>query len=91
MLLELDARDKNNWVTRVRMKLYEFGFGFVWLNQGVGDVNGFIRVFRKRLINCRWQNWNYHVQNSNRFGFYRLFRPLLCIPTYIYRYGSRQT
>ena len=38
MLLEFDARGKNNWVTRVRMKLYEFGFGFVWLNQGVGAL-----------------------------------------------------
>ena len=53
------------------------------LNQGVADVNRFIRVFRERLIDCMWQNWNYDVQNSNRFDFYRLFRPLHCIPTYI--------
>ena len=37
MLFQLDARGKKNWVTRVRLKLYEFGFGFVLLNQGVGE------------------------------------------------------
>ena len=35
MLRELDARGKRNWVSNVRCKLNQFGFGYVWLNQGV--------------------------------------------------------
>ena len=35
MLRGLDARGKRNWVSNVRCKLNQFGFGYVWLNQGV--------------------------------------------------------
>jgi hypothetical protein len=69
MLLELDNRGKSNWVTNVRMKLFDYGFGFVWVNQGVDDVNTFVRIFRERLIECRWQDWNDHIQSSERFEF----------------------
>ena len=31
-----------NWVSKVRYLLCTYGFGEVWLNQDVGDVNGFI-------------------------------------------------
>ena len=50
MLYNLDARGKRNWVSNVRMQLFQHGFGFVWMNQGVGRVNEFIRAFRERLI-----------------------------------------
>ena len=53
MLHNLDARGKRNWVSNVRMQMFQYGFGFVWINQGVGRVNEFIRVFRERLIDGR--------------------------------------
>ena len=39
MLRDLDVRDKRNWVPNVRCKFYQFGFGHVGLNQGVGRGN----------------------------------------------------
>ena len=39
MLRELAARGKRNWVSNVRCKLNQFGFGYVWLNQGVEGIN----------------------------------------------------
>ena len=54
MLYNLDATGKRNWVSNVRMQLFQYGFGYVWMNQGVGRVNEFIRAFRERLIDCRW-------------------------------------
>ena len=83
MLCILDDRGKSNWVSKVRVKLQELGFGFVWLQQGVGDVNGFIRTLRNRLIECRWQDWSSHVHESSRFDFYRSFGSLHCLPTYL--------
>jgi hypothetical protein len=71
MLFDLDTRDKTNWVSCVRYKLFHFGFGFVWENQGVEDVRLFLREFRDRLIACKWQEWDFHVQNSDRFSTYR--------------------
>ena len=83
MLLELDNRGKRNWISKVRMKLCNYGFGFVWINQGVGDVKGFVRVFRERLVDCWWQDWNDHVQTSSRFDFYRLWSHSRCLPVYM--------
>ena len=59
MLYNLNARGKRNWASNVRMHLFQYGFGFVWMNQSVGGVSELIGVFRERLIDCRWQNWEY--------------------------------
>ena len=84
MLYNLDARGKRNWASNVRMQLFQYGFGFVWMNQGVGVVSNFIRVFRERLIDCRWQNWEDHIQTSDRFSMYRKFNSIShCTKTYI--------
>ena len=83
MLYNLDARGKKNWVLNVRMQLFQYGFGFVWMNQGVGRVNEFIPAFRERLIDCRWQDWENHVQTSDRFSMYRHFKSIShCNKTY---------
>jgi hypothetical protein len=70
MLYRLDEGKKNNWVSKIRMFLFLNGFGFVWLNQGVGDCNAFISVLRERMIDCRWQNWQSHIRESERFHSY---------------------
>ena len=54
MLVDLNERGKNNWVSNVRTKLSKYGFGNVWLSQAVGDSKSFIRCFRERLIDSRW-------------------------------------
>jgi hypothetical protein len=73
MLRKLDERGKVTWVTNVRKCLFQYGFGFVWLNQGVGGVKEFLRFFKQRMIDCKWQNWNEHVNDSERFCVYRTF------------------
>ena len=73
MLYVLNERGKRNWTSNVRCKLYQYGFGFVWLNQGVEEMNQFLHVFRERLIVCRWQEWHSHVETSDRFNIYRTF------------------
>ena len=83
MLHDLDARGKRNWASNVRCKLYEYGFGYVWLNQGVGGMNQFLYAFRERLIACRWQEWDFHVQNSDRFSVYRTFCTVHDMKTYL--------
>ena len=54
------------------------------MNPGVGRVNEFIRAFRERLTDCRWQDWEDHVETSDRFIMYRNFNSILhCTKTYI--------
>ena len=72
-LKELDDRDKNTWVSNVRNCLCMNGFAYVWYQQGVGDVKGFLRVFKERLIDSRWQNVDNHIEESERFNFYKCF------------------
>ena len=49
----------------------------------MGCLNAFIREFRQRLIDIRWQAWDDHVNTSNRFSLYRQFKTLVCVEPYI--------
>ena len=52
-------------------------------------MNEFIRALRERLIDCRWQNWEDHVQTSDRLSMYIHFNSIShCTKTYIYNYPS---
>ena len=79
MLLNLDQRGKTNRVTNVRKTLCVNGFSYVWDNQGVGCLIAFIREFRQRLIDMRWQAWDDHANTSDRFSLYRQFKTLACV------------
>ena len=83
MLYDLDAKGKLNWVSNVRICLFQHGFGHVWQNQGVQCQISFIRIFRQRLIDCRWQAWHEHINNSERFDLYRTFCSTYEIKPYI--------
>eukprot|EP00745_Piridium_sociabile_P015462 TRINITY_DN22952_c0_g1_i4.p1 TRINITY_DN22952_c0_g1~~TRINITY_DN22952_c0_g1_i4.p1 ORF type:complete len:307 (-),score=-7.22 TRINITY_DN22952_c0_g1_i4:6-854(-) len=85
MLYDLDKRGKTNWVSNVRICLCKNGLGYAWIYQSVGEENTFVRTLRQRLIDCRWQNWESHIQLSDRFDMYRhysqthLVKKYLCI------------
>ena len=54
ILCNLDERGKTNWVSNVRCLLSSYGFRYVWDSHGVGHMDEFLKVFRQRLIDCRW-------------------------------------
>ena len=84
MLKDLDVKGKKTWVTNIRTCLYQNGFGFIWESQSVGNVKLFLRIFKQRLIDCRWQNVNVHFNESERFSVYKLIcSPCNSIPKYI--------
>ena len=64
-------------------KLCANGFPCVWHNQGVGCLNAFIREFRQRLIDIRWQAWDDHVNTNDRFSLYRQFKTLTGVEPYL--------
>jgi hypothetical protein len=74
MLLLLHNQGFGCWVSRVREILFTYGFGFIWLNQGVTQPDAFIRCFKQRLIDCHIQNWHSHIDSSTRFTVYRSFK-----------------
>ena len=74
ILCNLDERGKTNWVSNVRCFLSSYGFRYVWDSHGVGHIDEFLKVFRQRLIDCRWQCLDDHIQTSERFSFYKKFK-----------------
>ena len=40
------------------------------MNQGVGNVGVFLKCFKQRLIDSCWQDWNDHINRSDRFDVY---------------------
>ena len=50
MLCGMDEAGKQTWVTDVRHFLSCHGFGYVWLIQGVGNANMFLRQLKQRLV-----------------------------------------
>ena len=63
------------WVNYLKAVLEQNGFGDVWLQQGVGDRDIFLTVFKQRLLDIFRQNWgerlSMSVSMSSRAVFYR--------------------
>ena len=66
--IELEP-NKINWASLVRHLLMSLGFYNVWLNQGVGNKNVFISLFKQRLTDTFIQNWQSRLNNSTRAIF----------------------
>jgi hypothetical protein len=84
MLYNLDSKGKYTWATSVRKCLSSYGFFYVWEYQGVGCAKLFLSCFKQRLIDCRWQDWESHIHESDRFAIYRMFKLSHCIEPCLY-------
>ncbi len=64
---------KVNWVSLVQKLLSELGFYEVWINQGVGDNNLFLYLFKQRLHDNYKQDLHARLSISPKARFYILF------------------
>ena len=71
----LDVNTKPNWARSVRHLLCSNGFGEVWYNQGVGNIEAFIQVFKNTLRDIYKQDWNATVTISPKCRFYKCIKP----------------
>ena len=71
MQLSMDKDGKKCWVSDVRTILCEYGFHFVWLNQGVANEKGFLSSFRQRMIDVFIQEWSASVRDRDRYVLFR--------------------
>jgi hypothetical protein len=74
MLKSLDDRGKTCWVTYVKNTLFSLGFGYVWLQQGVGCERTFVIMFKERMVDIYVQEWYSSVFRKYVFQNYRLFK-----------------
>ena len=69
-----------NWVSQIRDVLFHLGIGEVWYNQGVGDANSIIYLFKQRindisykLLQTAFVTWEYLVKCASHLtAFARL-------------------
>ena len=74
MLRSYDDSGKISWATHVKMLLYKYGFGHVWLSQGVGDEIMFLKNFKQRLSDCFAQDWHHDITASHKLNYYANFK-----------------
>ena len=63
--------NKVNWAVLVRNLLSELGFYEVWVQQGVGNYNVFIALFKQRLTDNYVQHTNARLQTHSRSRFFQ--------------------
>ena len=78
MQTNFDAIYKRGWVTFLN------GFGLVWITQGVGDEELFMKLVFLRLTNIEKQTWNSEMYSSPKLSMYREFRSLLNPEKHLY-------
>ena len=74
MLINMDSNGKVCWATIVKNTLFSLGFGYAWLNQGVGCETSFFALFKQRMIDHFLQEWYSSVLNKDTYSTYCLFK-----------------
>ena len=77
--LQLQLVDRNVvcWSARIKLILYEYGFGHVWLSQGVGNGQQFINIFQARIKDIQFRKWCTAVNQYPKLECYKEFKMLL--------------
>ena len=73
-LRNIEDTQKYSWCRSVRTLLFELGFGDVWYNQGVADIDVFIACFQQCLYDIYKQGWRSRIDESTRASFYRVYK-----------------
>lgn len=74
MLLNMDEKGNNCWATCVKNLLFSLGFGYAWINQGVGCEKVFLSLLKQRLIDVYIQEWNGSITTKDMYENYRMFK-----------------
>ena len=80
---DIDTNDKMSWARSVKNLLCGIGFGEVWYNQGVGNIDLFVKILKQRLTDINFQDWQSRLDNSSRARFYRVIKPQKIYSNYL--------
>ena len=76
MVRSLDESGRITWVTHLKQLLFQFGFGYAWLANEVGDTIAFTKLFKIRVVDCAIQTLNEKVNKLSKTLYYRIFKTL---------------
>ena len=83
MLLSLDSLGRKTWISDVKYILYSYGFGDVWLNQGCGNTELFVTLFKQRIYDNATQHLHSDINNISKLNTYCQFKYSLESEKYI--------
>ena len=83
VLKNLDDVGKQTWASEIKGLLYRNGFGHVWVNQGVGDVEHFLALHKQRLVDISTQEWHSDITENRKLDTYILYKSELSFETYL--------
>ena len=66
--------NQDNWASKVQYILNDFGFSYVWMNQGVENINAFIKIFKQRVKDIFIQNWDADLSQTSKAKTYILIK-----------------
>ena len=84
MLRSLTEADKITWATYIKKLLFEYGFGYAWIADEVGDINSFLSNFTQRIKDISLQNWRSSINNSSKADHYKYFKTQLDVEKYLF-------
>ena len=73
----------DNWVSKVKSMLFEYGFGNIWQNPQNINVNAFCNQFKQRLIDCFTQKWNNDIDTNQVLTTYKHFKTVFTYEKYL--------
>ena len=74
---------KSEWIQKIEKIIQEAGLNYIWLNNGVQNLDHFCETIKTKL-QCQFvQNWNQGVFNGPKCLNYRLFKTTFILETYI--------
>ena len=74
MLKVLDERGRITWASHIRCLLEKYGFSFVWISQGVVDVDIFMEIFKTKLQEHFKNTWFTDIGNTSKLAIYSTFK-----------------
>ena len=77
LMLKIDESGHTSWATEVKNILQYYGFGIVWVSQGVGDTISFVTEFSQRVSDIYKQNWFSDVCSKESLNTYCNFKSVL--------------
>ena len=82
-LRSIDGSCKYSWCRSARIILFQFGFGDVWYNQGVANVDVFCTYFLQRVYGINKQGWTVKLYDSTRADFYKIYKDNFSFSSYL--------
>ena len=78
------ANDTECWLFHIRNLLFSSGFGEAWLNQGVGNKQAFLKLFKQRLKDMDMQSLNMDIQDMDRLRTYKILKVRFGTESYLF-------